>query len=47
MELVVGLIEVTEMNIEERLREHPDAVIALAVEHDVREPRVFGSVVRG
>ncbi|MCF8145903.1 MAG: nucleotidyltransferase family protein [Deltaproteobacteria bacterium] len=35
------------MDIEERLKEHRDAVIALAAKHGAREPRVFGSVVRG
>jgi uncharacterized protein len=41
------LIEVTAIKIEEGLKEHRDAVIALASKHGAREPRVFGSVVRG
>ncbi len=35
------------MNIEERLKEHRHAVIAPAAKHGTREPRVFGSVIRG
>lgn len=35
------------MNIETLLKENRDAVIATAVKHGARDPRIFGSLARG
>ena len=35
------------MNIEALLKENRDAVIATAVKHGARSPRIFGSLARG
>jgi uncharacterized protein len=35
------------MRIDELLKEHRDAIIALAAKHGAKKPRVFGSVTRG
>jgi uncharacterized protein len=35
------------MRTDELLKEHRNAIIALAAKHGARQPRVFGSVIRG